>query len=942
MEHADHDWLVGREAELARLAGLAADLTAGRGGLAWLQGEPGVGKSALVDAVAAAARGAGRVVLRAAGEELMQPFPLQLMADCLGISARSGDTAAAEIAGLLRGDPEQAGSLDPVMTAAERMLELVDRRCGAGPVVLAAEDLQWADEPSLLLWARLARAADQIPLLLIGTARPLPQRPRVDQLRDLAADRGGAVIDLRPLDPAGVARLAGRLTAGTPGPRLTAALDRASGNPLYVRELTEALLRDGRVQVTGGVAELDGDVTATPASLQVAIGSRLGFLPAGARTTLRLAALLGNEFDAAELADATGQPMTRLAAVLTDAIAGGILADAGPRLRFRHELIHQILVEQTPPAIRPALHAETARKLAEAGRPVVSVARHLLAVPGGLDGWALDWLATVSEPSLYPMPQVSAGLLERALESDPDHSERWELLATRLARVLFWLGRDIRAAQVAASVVARTPDEILAARMRVQLMRSAVRRGQPQEALASVLDPPADDGLPLLWRSRLGSWSAQLRSAAGERRAGARLAAAALDQATASGDALTIAYARHACAITRDAAVREANVSAALTALTGADPESLDLRMLLSSIHVIQLADLGKLAEAEAALAEVLPMADRAGAFRAAAIAATAAGFCYKYGRWDEALVHLAGIEPEFLDTELLSPQHGRTALIALRRGDRATADAHLRAGVARLPQTAADPARPVSPLTQALAAAAEADGDRPRAVALMAAWLTAVPGLRPGDRHDDDLPCLVRLALAAGDTGTARAAAAASAADVAVDGSPSRIAAAAFCRALLDGDADGLLSVAADYRAYGWLPDAAAALEDAADHLARSGAEARARSALTDATAIYAGLGATWDIRRADARLRAHGIRRGPRAAHRRAATGWAALTPSEARIAGMVARGLSNPDIASELFLSRRTVQTHVSNILSKLEVRSRTDIMRTAPRAPELCRD
>jgi DNA-binding NarL/FixJ family response regulator len=941
MDDADHEGLVGREAELARLGGLAADLTAGRGGRAWLQGEPGVGKSALVDAVTARARAAGQAVFRAAGEELMQPFPLQLMADCLGISARSGDAATAEIAGLLRGEPEQAGSLDPVMTAAERMLELVDRRCAGGPVVLAAEDLQWADEPSLLLWARLARAVDQLPLLLIGTARPLPRRAKLDQLRGLTADRGGTVIDLQPLSPAGVARLAGRIAAGHPGPRLAAALRRASGNPLYVRELTEALIRDGRVQVSAGTAELEGDVTATPASLQVAIGSRLGFLPAETRATLRLAALLGNEFDAAELADAAGQPITRLAAGLTDAIAGGILADAGQRLRFRHELIHQILVEQTPPAIRPALHAETARKLARAGRPVVSVARHLLAVPGGLDAWALDWLAAVPEQSLYPLPQASAGLLERALESDPRHSERWELLATRLARVLFWLGRDTRAAQVAASVVARTPDEILAARMRIQLLRSAVRRGQPADGRASMLGAAGDDELPLLWRSRLGSWSAQLRSADGQAGDGARLATAALRQATASGDALTIAYARHACAITRDAAVREVNVSAALRALTGSDPESLDLRMLLSSMHVIQLADLGRAAEAEAALAAVLAMADRAGAFRAASIAATAAGFFYKDGRWDEALVQLAGIEPEFLDTALLRPQRGRAALIALRRGDRAAADAHLRAAVARRPQPTAGPPRPVNPLTQALALQAEADGDLPRAVALMSAWLGAAPGLRPQDRHDD-LPYLVRLALAAGDRGTAAAASAASAADVAVDGSPSRIAAAAFCRSLLDDDADGLLAVAADYRGYGWRPDAAAALEDAAELLARAGAEAAARSALADATGIYAGLGATWDIRRADARLRAHGIRRGPRTGHRRAVTGWAALTPSEARIASMVARGLSNPDIASELFLSRRTVQTHVSNILGKLEVRSRLDIMRTAERQPELCRD
>ena len=73
--------------------------------------------------------------------------------------------------------------------------------------------------------------------------------------------------------------------------------------------------------------------------------------------------------------------------------------------------------------------------------------------------------------------------------------------------------------------------------------------------------------------------------------------------------------------------------------------------------------------------------------------------------------------------------------------------------------------------------------------------------------------------------------------------------------------------------------------------------------------------------------------IRRGPRVRHVQARRGWEALTPTEIRVAGMVAQGMSNPQIAEKLFLSRRTVQTHVSHILAKLELQSRTDIAREA---------
>src|SRR6266536_2639119 len=89
--------------------------------------------------------------------------------------------------------------------------------------------------------------------------------------------------------------------------------------------------------------------------------------------------------------------------------------------------------------------------------------------------------------------------------------------------------------------------------------------------------------------------------------------------------------------------------------------------------------------------------------------------------------------------------------------------------------------------------------------------------------------------------------------------------------------------------------------------------------------------LGAAIDAARLQARFRAYGIRRGPHAKHRQARSGWDSLTPAETKIAEFVEGGLSNPEIAAKLLLSRRTVATHVSHILKKLDVHSRTDIAR-----------
>jgi DNA-binding CsgD family transcriptional regulator len=152
----------------------------------------------------------------------------------------------------------------------------------------------------------------------------------------------------------------------------------------------------------------------------------------------------------------------------------------------------------------------------------------------------------------------------------------------------------------------------------------------------------------------------------------------------------------------------------------------------------------------------------------------------------------------------------------------------------------------------------------------------------------------------------------------------------------LLDSDPGPLLEAVSHYRDVGPAVELAAALEDLAVVLAGHGREVDARAALNEAVSLYEGMQAQWDIRRAEGRLRAHGIRRGPRGPRsRRAAFGWEALTSTEVKIATLIAQGDSTADIAHGMYLSRRTVQTYISHILAKLDAKSRLEIVRHAQR-------
>jgi DNA-binding CsgD family transcriptional regulator len=153
---------------------------------------------------------------------------------------------------------------------------------------------------------------------------------------------------------------------------------------------------------------------------------------------------------------------------------------------------------------------------------------------------------------------------------------------------------------------------------------------------------------------------------------------------------------------------------------------------------------------------------------------------------------------------------------------------------------------------------------------------------------------------------------------------------AAKRCAALIAQDPEPLLVVAQRYREVGRRIEFAITSEDAAVLLARRGEIDRARRTFQEAMLIYAELGASWDIRRAESRLREFGIRRAGVSTGQPTVAGWHALVGDEVRIAELVALGRSNPEIAAELALSRRVVQAHVSRIMQKLGVDSRPDLM------------
>jgi DNA-binding NarL/FixJ family response regulator len=198
-------------------------------------------------------------------------------------------------------------------------------------------------------------------------------------------------------------------------------------------------------------------------------------------------------------------------------------------------------------------------------------------------------------------------------------------------------------------------------------------------------------------------------------------------------------------------------------------------------------------------------------------------------------------------------------------------------------------------------------------------------------------MPDLLRLALAAGDHERAERALEIAKMEAAREKTPARAhTALQRCQALIDGDPEPLLAVADHYRTVGRSVEMAATLADAAVLFAQRDQAEYAQHALAAAVTTFTDLGAALDIARVEDRLRRYGIHRTAPTDDHPAVVRWRGLSEAEQRIAGLVAVGRTNTDIAGELALSRRTVQLHLSHIMRKLGAGSRAELVTTVSTA------
>jgi DNA-binding CsgD family transcriptional regulator/tetratricopeptide (TPR) repeat protein len=549
------------------------------------------------------------------------------------------------------------------------------------------------------------------------------------------------------------------------------------------------------------------------------------------------------------------------------------------------------------------------------------------------DARTLRWLTGSADRLSARAPGLAADLLRRAVDDTDPRDAQAGPLRLALANALLRAG-DVAAAEAAAGeALAQSRDRAFRGRLSWILVQAQLNHGKAAAALAEA--QRALDGRSLTGpeRARFHGLAAQCLHVLPGTGPDAAMEAAerARREGMASGDPYAMAYGLQAVA---GASRWQGRLSQALE-LASQAAEALDRAgpVIDSQLdpHLIRancLLDLDHDAEARRTYASDLRLAERGvGTFFLCLHHLSVARMHFLAGRWDDALTEISSARevPDHLG--VAGHLNGLATLIAVHRDDREWLG-QLRAALDEPPATGAI-RHTIDDRSWGKAVAAQAEGDKDMAFAVLSgAWRECVAGHREYCGHYL-LPDLAALALDLGEEATARQAVGELECYAAGRGVPALQRSAAFATGILDGNAIALHRVAEAYAAVGRPLLEGQAREHAAGLLAAAGYAPVARQQLDGAQECYSVLGASWDAARAEARLRAHGLRRGAHGPRQRPKYGWASLTETELKVAALVAEGMSNPDIARRTFTSRRTVQYHVSNILAKLGLSSRVEL-------------
>ncbi len=956
--------LIGRAREIRELRAAASAVGRRRGNLVLVAGDAGIGKTALVETtlegrLPIVLRGAARASGAAPFDPLVaairsHPRWPAIAAGVLATSGLSGpgrvgiaslfgelappDGPGASEAGAA--DPAAEGSRDATRDAVCRLVVELAR---IEPLAVILDDLQRADHATMDALPTLARLAAREPLLVIGTYRTdeLPRSSPVRRLRvELRRDARLHEIVLGPLEAESTVALATRTLGARPDDVLAQRLvDRSQGLPLFVEELSAALLADGAVVIADGVATLVRDDLPIPETLRESILVRVEGMAPADREALATAALLGDEVDATLIDELVGSDGGWRRA----GVERGILVARGEGdVAFRHGLVREVLLDDLPAPERRTRHRRIAGLLAARGAEPLVVAEHWLRA--GETGESVAWLLRAAEASCRVHAyRDAASAYRRALDEDRGALASPVEVLERLAECLELSG--------ALGEAARTWESAAATRAAEGHLELAA---EDQRRRARVLEVQ-------------GRWSWAIE---------ARLAAVtAFEAAGRPAEAATERLA--AAAHLRSAA----SFTAALALLRSARGEArqagrLDLEARAIGLEGNVLARMGRGDEGLGLVREGLTLALDGGLTAAAAeLFQRLADSLEHAGRYDPArTAYLEGadycrtrsIEPtaqlclacmavvlwqtgQWSEAEQTSREvcasidatvHARAVaegilgIIGALRGSPGRARAHLEASFQAAHRIELTAMELIS--SWGLALCDRLDGDEAGAVdrcrRLLARWE------RTEERHYV-VPALRWAATVFAeqlDLAGIRACADALARIAAQTAQPEAIAALATAlgeAALFEGDAQAAaahFSSALEAIAARDLPLERAEIgRRAGVALVRAGRRAEGLAALVAAARTARHLGATPLGVRIAADMAALGEpverRLGSREARRLADRG---LTRRELEVIQQVAHGLTSREIGRALFISPRTVEMHVSSALTKLDCRTRAE--------------
>jgi DNA-binding CsgD family transcriptional regulator len=950
--------LVGRRAELAVLERALGEVERGGARALGLRGEPGIGKSRLLAELAEGARQRGLLVLEGRAAELERDLPFALLAEALEPLVEGGLSQAVrglerERLGELAAVLPVVGSLTEVEAApasgerhrlARAVRTLLERLAVERPLALLLDDVHWADPASADVLALLLHRPPRGGVLLALAVRP-GRAPEAEGALAAAQRNGTAeVVELGPLSP----EAAGELVPGAGRAARERLYRESGGNPFYLQELA----RVGHFDAEG--ADRAG-LLGVPRAVQAALIGELAALSDAARRVLEGAAVAGDPFEP-ELAAVAADVDEEVALASLDELLDADLVRATEqprRFRFRHPLVRRAVYEEAGGGWRLAAHARAAEALEARGASPAQRAHHVERAARPADLAAVELLVAAAEEAAAAAPATAAGWYEAALRLLPDeaeHAERRLGLLGAQGQALAFAGRPVEARDVLRRVLALLPPEAAGERVKVAEALAdleALWLDDREEArrLLHAEREAVGDAAPGL-AAALTFAMARERAACGDHDGAEALAEQARADARAAGDrvleaavAVTVADAAHCRLRSDDPAALEAvnrKIGGAGALVDALPDEQLAERLQMLVWLFTARYFTGSLPAAREAVERGLVVARRAGQGLLAPAFRACVGMCdWEMGRPDTA----EEAQEEALENALVS---GNTHLafwasvvlgwIALGRGRVEAALAHGQAAWDHVG---------VVPYSQAgynLADARLAAADPHGAAAALEAFGWVNPGLWTLDRlRATDVAVRVLLALGRVEQAADLARRAPAEGGGRRTGVFGAVIAHAHASVLLAQDAAaeaaGVALAGAAEGDNGLAPLWAGRCRTlAGEALAACGRGEEARAELRRAAAELEACTA-WGYRDAALRvLRRLGDRPRPAASTGRA-TGHdrlAPLSPREREVALLVGQGHTNAQIAAQLQLSERTVEKHVSSLLAKLELSSRTGVV------------